>query len=308
MQVKTATKQFTAHLDQENIISSKQFGFRKQHSTIHPLIITRDFIEKSRNLGNFTILVTLDLSKAFDTVNTEKILPDKLAHYGCSEKTENWFKSFFKDRSQYVTWEDHESETTNLHNISVVQGSSIGPQCFSIYINDLAEATKFKTILFADDTNLLISGKNLKELAAKANNELESVRQYMAANKLSLNVKKTDFMVFNPVKKGEKRTEEDLQIVIGQQKLEEVKEVKFLGVILDNQLKFDSHASKVINKVRSGLTALNYTKHLLNYKAKLLIYNSIIKSHVEYCSLVWLYKISKKQQKILTILQKKQSG
>jgi hypothetical protein len=222
---KTATKQFTAHLNRENIISSKQFGFRKQHSTIHPLLITRDFIEKSRNLGNFTILVTLDLSKAFDTVNTEKILPDKLAHYGCSEKTENWFKSFFRDRSQYVTWEDHESETTELHNISVVQGSSIGPQCFSIYINDLAEATKFKTILFADDTNLILSGKNLKELAARANNELESVRQYMAANKLSLNVKKTVFMVFNPVKKGEKRTEEDLQIVIGQQKLEEVKEV-----------------------------------------------------------------------------------
>jgi hypothetical protein len=95
-------------------------------------------------------------------------------------------------------------------------------QSCSIYINDLAEATKFKTILFADDTNLILSGKNLKELAARANNELESVRQYMAANKLSLNVKKTVFMVFNPVKKGEKRTEEDLQIVIGQQKLEEV--------------------------------------------------------------------------------------
>jgi hypothetical protein len=104
----------------------------------------------------------------------------------------------------------------------------------------------------------------------------------MAANKLSLNVKKTVFMVFNPVKKGEKRTEEDLQIVIGQQRLEEVKEVKFLGVILDNQLKFDSHASKVISKVRSRLTALNYTKHLLN-------------------------KISKKQQKLLTILHKKSS-
>jgi hypothetical protein len=55
--------------------------------------------------------------------------------------------------------------------------------------------------------------------------------------------------------------------VLGQQKLEEVKEVKFLGVILDNQLNFESHASKVISKVRSGLTELNYTKHLLNYRA-----------------------------------------
>jgi retron-type reverse transcriptase len=135
---KVATNQLNDHLENENLLSDKQFGFRKGHSTEHALMITRHEIEKAQNEKIYTILITIDLSKAFDTVNSDEILPQKLKHYGCDKTAVNWFSYFFKDRNQYVTWNNNKFTTVPLSNISVVQGSSMGPPCFSVYINDLA--------------------------------------------------------------------------------------------------------------------------------------------------------------------------
>jgi retron-type reverse transcriptase len=100
---KVSSQQLTEHLDMENIISDNQFGFRKGHSTLHPLIVTRNELESAKNRNEFSILITLDLKKAFDTVESDQILPEKLKHYGCDSNSKNWFSSFFKSRKQYVS-------------------------------------------------------------------------------------------------------------------------------------------------------------------------------------------------------------
>jgi hypothetical protein len=300
---KVATNQLNDHLENENLLSDKQFGFRKGHSTEHALMITRHEIEKAQNEKIYTILITIDLSKAFDTVNSDEILPQKLEHYGCDKTAVNWFSSFFKDRNQYVTWNNNKSTTVPLSNISVVQGSSMGPPCFSVYINDLVESSKFKSVLFADDTNLIMSDLSLETLANTANSELEKIEKFMACNKLSLNVKKCAYMIIAPKKNNSQHSM--IKINIGQHELKEVTEFKFLGVTLDNKLTFKTHFEHIINKMRKGLNALRFTKTLLNYRAKILIYNGLIKPTLDYCHLVWISKLSNSQQKQMTTLQKK---
>jgi hypothetical protein len=107
---KVSSQQLTEYLDMENIISDNQFGFRKGHSTLHPLIVTRNELELAKNRNEFSILITLDLKKAFDTVESDQILPEKLKHYGCDSNSKKWFSSFFKNRKQYVSWKNHEAE------------------------------------------------------------------------------------------------------------------------------------------------------------------------------------------------------
>jgi hypothetical protein len=303
---KLATGQLTEHLNAENLLSDKQFGFRKGHSTEHTLTAIRHELELANNRNQYTILVSIDLKKAFDTVCSNEILPQKLKHYGCDQVTTSWFHSFFSNREQFATWQGANSSTIKLHNISVVQGSAIGPTSFSVYINDLANSTKFKAFLFADDTNLLISGPDLHELAQQANQELNKIKEFMAANKLSLNASKSAFMVFGPTnKKKVAADKEKITVKIGNQHLEQVKEIKFLGVILDTKLKFTSHFEHVRSKVRKGLGALSFTKNILNFQAKLQIYHGLLAPHLEYCSLVWMPKLKQSQINELAILQKR---
>jgi hypothetical protein len=106
---------------------------------------------------------------------------------------------------------------------------------FNMYINDIAKATNFKTVLFADDTNLLVSGTDLNSLTNKPNMELCKIANYLAASKLSLNTGKTVYMVFCPSKKAEKSRVIKLNLKIGAQEISEVDEVKFLGVTIDNR-------------------------------------------------------------------------
>ena len=175
---KAAKKQLTEFMEL-NHPNNTQFGFKPNHSTLHPIILTRHELELQHNNGNYTVLIMCDKSKAFDTINSDKILPSKLAHYGATPKTVKWFKSFFTDRIQYVTWEHIDSEPTKLHNISVVQGSNLGPPMFNLYIQDLPSITKMKVLQYADDTILMLSRKNINTLIKEVNKELENVYQYL---------------------------------------------------------------------------------------------------------------------------------
>ena len=99
-------------------------------------------------------LALVDMSLAFDTVECEKILPGKLKHYGATETTANFFKSFFTNRKLYTTWYGTNSDVVNMHNYSCVQGSCLGPIIFNVYTQDLKDTTIGDVICFADDLGL----------------------------------------------------------------------------------------------------------------------------------------------------------
>ena len=149
------------------------------------------FENKMNTLGIF-----LDFSKAFDTINHE-ILLKKLHHYGIRGMVYNWFKSYLIGRSQQV---DYNSHISNIRTISssVPQGSILGPLLFIIYVNDFPNCLKFNSSLsFADDTTVIFFAKNRNFLLQKGNKELKNIDNWLISNKLSLNIKKTKYMIFS---------------------------------------------------------------------------------------------------------------
>ena len=142
----------------------------------------------------------MDLQKAFDTVDHE-ILLSKLDYYGIQGISKNWFKSYLSNRKQFVSINGYDSGLAEI-KCGVPQGSVLGPLLFLLYINDLNQAIKFcKVHHFADDTNLLYLGKSIKKLNKLVNYDLKNLLCWLNANKISLDVKKTELVVFKSKRK-----------------------------------------------------------------------------------------------------------
>ena len=158
--------------------------------------------------------------------------------------------------------------------------------------------------MFPDDTSIFFQTDSKSchnELQATANQVLETFNDYMCSNKLTLNIKKTVAILFTPPSKKAL----PIKLSIGNSTIEQVKETKFLGITIDEKLKFNTHFNNVVNKAKKGLYALVQTKNLLSYAAKLKIYHGLIHCHLSYCPIIWLYDQPLKNVKILETLQKK---
>ena len=181
--------------------------------------------------NEIVIGIFLDFSKAFDTVD-HKILVSKLSHYGIRGVAHSWFTSYLSNRKQYVTYNGTSCATRNII-CGVPQGSILGPLLFLIYINDRCDVCKYTApMLFADDTNLFCNGSDLEALETNINQELAKISKWLKTNKLSLNVKKTHYMVFSKRRVGRFR----LQLMIDGENIDEVEKTKFLGINIDNKL------------------------------------------------------------------------
>jgi len=188
-------KRLYSFLEARNVLYKCQYGFRNRHSTVQAVT---DFVIdniKARKNNQRTFAIYLDLSKAFDTTD-HKILINKLEYYGMRGQSLNWFKSYFYDRTQYIQYKGISSEKQCI-TCGVPQGSVLGPLLFIIYTNDLPlSLTDTKAILFSYDTTLYASSKRPDELYHKINNDLDCPWDWFKANKLSLNIAKTNYMLF----------------------------------------------------------------------------------------------------------------
>ena len=147
--------------------------------------------------GKCAVGIFVDFQKAFDTVD-HRILLDKLYCYGIRGTAHEWFVSYLSSRQQSVMYNGHASEL-KVVRCGVPQGSILGPLLFLLYINDLTNVSIFfMPILFADDTNLFCTGTDLKDMIRQINEEMVNIYAWVNANKLSLNIDKTNFMLFMP--------------------------------------------------------------------------------------------------------------
>ena len=141
--------------------------------------------------------------------------------------------------------------------------------------------------MFADDTNITISGSSLADLEQNVNLELLNLHCWLKANKLSLNVAKTEFMVIGPRQKLLTESHNEINIILEDQVISTVDHAKSLGLIIDNRLSWSNHVNDLGKKVTSAIGALRRIRPLISQSTAVLIYNSLIQPHFDYCSLVW---------------------
>ena len=192
---KLVHKRMIKFLEDNKILYDRQFGFRCKHSTVHGLITITEDIKKSIDDGKLTCGVFIDLQKAFDTVD-HKILLKKLEIYGFRGITNDWFSTYLSGRKQYVSVSGVDSNYRDIKH-GVPQGSVLGPILFLIYINDLANATIYsRSFNFADDTAILYTDDDPKRLKKRVNIDLKLLLHWLKANKIHLNVAKTEVILF----------------------------------------------------------------------------------------------------------------
>ena len=240
---KAVYTQLESYLKEKNILYDFQSGFRGPFSTDTCLIHLTDYIRNQLSGGNYTGLVLLDLQKAFDTVD-HVILCKKLQAMGITSV--DWFKSYLNCRTQIVNVNQVDSDPLSV-SCGVPQGSILGPLLFLCYVNDMASSVDCKLLLYADDSALLVSGKDPDCIADKLGKELESCRQWLVDNKLSLHLGKTECMLFGTKRKLKKV--ESFTVTCGGESLKSTKSAKYLGVTLDESLTGENIAWEVIKKL-----------------------------------------------------------
>ena len=289
-----------AFLERHNILFQNQFGFRKNNSTIYALAQITEMIKVSIDSGKYGCGIFIDLRKAFDTVNHE-ILLNKLEHYGIRGNILKWFQSYLSNRKQYVSVNGHSSDLLDI-TCGVPQGSVLGPLLFLLYINDLPNISKVLNFyLFADDTNIYYESETLHELENTINKELNKLYLWLNVNRLSLNIDKTNYIIFHPYNKPIKQR---ITIKINKKAINEKDSIKYLGVLIDSTLSWKYHISNISKKISRSIGILYKLRPFLPLEVLKNVYYSIIYSHIIYAIEVWGSAFKTELDKIL-ILQKR---
>ena len=228
-----------------------QPGFRPLHSTTTALLNVPDDWFNAIDDGNVVRLVMLDLKKAFDTVN-HSILKEKLKVYNLDDKCITWFEIYLLNRTHCTSINGVTSNRANS------QGSILGPLLFIAYINGLPQhvSTNTNVSMYADDTSMYAICKNVNEINRVLNNDLCNVSNWLAGNKLSLNVAKTELIIIGSKQRLSQMDEGELNVHINETKLKRVKTCKHPGFIIDENLSWNEYVNQIVKKAAFSLYTL----------------------------------------------------
>ena len=267
-------------IEKYDILYSEQYGFRNGKSTSDAIIKFTDKCYDALNNKKSMISIYLDFSKAFDTIN-HQLLCLKLDQYGFRGNINCWFKSYLNKRSQYVCIENSKSSLKEI-KFGVPQGSILGPLLFILYINDMWKCTQLNLIHFADDSTAFMPFSNPASICSSINSELTKVDDWICANQLSLNASKTTYSIFSS-----RKFNLSSSIAIRNVNIERSRCQKFLGVLLDENLNFQSHINSVRLKVSRAIGIMKKMRDIAPPDILMKLYYALIYPHINYSIEAW---------------------
>lgn len=269
------------HLDQNDILTEAQHGFRRHRSCETQLItVCTDFVN-SINEGGQTDAILLDFSKAFDKVHHQSLLL-KLEHYGIIDNIHSWINSFLSNRSQKVMVDNKLSSSKRVMS-GVPQGSVLGPLLFLVYINDMpgvvSEGSHLK--LFADDSLLYRKIKTEKDTGT-LQDDLNALQKWEQEWKMEFHPKKCQIISFT-----NKRNPIQNEYTIHGETLERTASATYLGVTMDEKLNWNEHIEKTCTKANQRLGFLKRILGTCPKSAKEKAYKAFVRPILEYSACVW---------------------
>ena len=264
------------------------------------LISSTDYWYENKDNRQVNLAIFLDLKKAFDTVD-HSILAKKLRSYGIGDKAGEWFESYLENREQFCSLNSQNSKTKKV-TCGIPQGSCLGPLLFIIYLNDFEKCSKFsRASIYADDTNVTITSRNVSNLVEKAHQELSNVAEWLRINKLSPNPQKTEFLVIgHACKTNHPDLPETLNL--NNSDIKRVNKARSLGIIVDENLDWDEQLKRTTSKISAGLSAVKWLKNIMTQTQLCCVYYALVESHLRYGYVIW-GSLSKTK---ITVLQRLQ--
>ena len=299
-------KRLYSFLQKEKILYELQYEFRSNRSTSQAITeLVGNLLNETEN-DKLTLCVYLELSKAFNTIDHD-ILLKKLEHYRVRGVAFDWKTSYINGYKMKIKSIIGDQGDFTIGR-GTPQGSCLGTLIFIIFCNDISKICETcKTIMFADDTSIYYSHKNIFKLYEKVQKDLTHLVDYFKAIKLSLNLRKTICMSFNI--KG-KHIDHIPKLEINNVQIERVEFTRFLGLIIDSRLNWNEHVNNSMAKITMNKFMINMSKNVLTKDIRRNVYCAHIQSHLLHSVYIWgtltsksnINKIQRLQNKYVRII------
>ena len=289
---KIVASQLKSHLKENNLAETFQSAYRSTHSTETALVKVHNDIMSSMGKQEVTVLVLLDLSSAFDTIDHDLLLQRLEHRLGIRGSALGWFRSYLLDRRMLVKIDN--SSERHPCKFGVPQGSVLGPLLFTVYILPLGDIINVHGLLFhlyADDNQLYISFRtyDISLKLVQFENCIKDIRQWMRMNFLKLNDSKTEMVLLGSRQQLKKLENQNIRLRVGDNSVAPSTSARNLGVTFDSTMSFDTHISLLSRACFYNIYNISKVSYLLNANIVKMLMQSLVTSKLDYCNALYIH-------------------